>query len=71
MTTDLDPHAVRASLDALRAKHGADTPIGHRCSNLIEQLKNLRGARVYVRGILEENIAKSVADLERLAADAT
>lgn len=33
--------AIRKQLDAMRAKHGAGTAIGHRCSNLIEQSMNL------------------------------
>lgn len=57
---------VRKQLDALRANYGADTPIGHRCSNLIEQLKN------YERGTgdrwaIQQNMAKSLADLARLS----
>lgn len=28
-----------SSLDALRRKHGATSPIGHRCSNIAELLK--------------------------------
>lgn len=67
MTNDFDPKTIRKSLDALRAKHGADTPIGHRCSNLIEQLKN------YERGTgdrwaIQQSMAKSVADLAKLSA---
>lgn len=29
-------------LRAFRAKHGADTPIGHACSNLLELTENLK-----------------------------
>lgn len=32
-------HVLRSNLDALRRKHEADTPIGHRCSNLIELMQ--------------------------------
>lgn len=67
MTNDFDPKTIRKSLDALRAKHGADTPVGHRCSNLIEMLKNLDGATGQRRKDLEKNIADSVADLARLS----
>ena len=28
-------------LHALRREHGAETPVGHRCSNLIEMIDNL------------------------------
>lgn len=31
---------ARRNMIALRVKHGADSPIGHRCSNIIEMLKN-------------------------------
>lgn len=31
---------TRRDLIALRKKHGADSPIGHRCSNLLEQTEN-------------------------------
>lgn len=41
MTNDFDPKTIRKQLNALRIKHGDDTPIGHRCSNLIEQFDNL------------------------------
>jgi uridine kinase len=60
----LDVHAVRKQLDALRAKHGADTPIGHRCSNLIEQLKQypILPPGDY-RDQLARLIAQSVEDL--------
>lgn len=40
MTNDFDLAATRRDLIALRVKHGADTPTGHRCSNLLEQLEN-------------------------------
>jgi hypothetical protein len=69
MTNDFDPKTIRKSLDALRAKHGADTPIGHRCSNLIEQLKNLKGATGDHRKDLEKGISGSVAELAALNAE--
>lgn len=68
MTNDFDLANARKQLDALRAKHGADTPIGHRCSNLIEQLKNHETATPSLRQDLEKFIAKSVADLAKLSA---
>lgn len=37
---DLDFENTRRDMIALRVKYGADTPIGHRCSNIIEGLKN-------------------------------
>jgi hypothetical protein len=61
----LDVHAMRKQLDALRARHGADTPAGHRCSNLIEHLKNLDGATGEQRRNLEKSIARAVAYLSK------
>lgn len=58
---------VRRRLDAIRAWHGADTPTGHRCSNLIEMLKNYETAPPDLRQDLKKFIADSVADLARLS----
>jgi hypothetical protein len=69
MTNDFDLETIRAQLDALRAKHGADTPIGHRCSNLIEQLKNYEAATPDLRRDLEKFISRSVAELAALNAE--
>ena len=66
MTNDFDLKAIRKQLTALRTRHGADSPVGHRCSNLIEQLKNYEEATGEQRQELEKNIAKSVADLAKL-----
>lgn len=63
MTNDFDPKTIRKHLDALRAKFGADTAAGHRCSKLIEQLKNLDGATGEQRKNLEKSISQSVAEL--------
>lgn len=48
---------TRRDLIALRVKHGADSAIGHRCSNIVEMLKN---------GV---SPVKQVAQLERLLAN--
>lgn len=48
---------TRRLLIATRVKHGADTPIGHRCSNIVEMLEN---------GVGPATIAKQMADLDRL-----
>lgn len=48
---------TRRNLIALRVKHGAGTPIGHRCSNLIELLQ--------VPEIPSWMIVRQMADLER------
>jgi|GEM_PF-5881889 len=49
---------TRRNLIALRVKHGAETPIGHRCSNLIELLQ--------VPEIPSWMIVRQMADLQRL-----
>ena len=66
MTNDFDLKAIRKQLTALRTRHGADSPVGHRCSNLIEQLKNYPTLPMEQRTALRNNIAKSVADLAKL-----
>ena len=40
MPNDFDLESTRRDLIAMRVKFGADTPKGHACSNLIEQLQN-------------------------------
>lgn len=54
------PHLkdTRRCLIALRNAHGADTPIGHRCSNLVELLQMPELAT----GLIQ----RQMADLERL-----
>lgn len=49
---------ARRDLIALRVAHGADSPIGHRCSNLIELLQTPE----LPKGL----IARQMADLARL-----
>ncbi len=66
MTNDFDLKKARADLLALRVKVGADTPVGHRCSNLIEQLQNLEGATGEQRAGLLKGIARSIAEIEGL-----
>lgn len=51
---------VHAGLIALRVKHGSDTPIGHRCSNIAELLK----APVPTGHLIK----RQMTDLERLLA---
>jgi hypothetical protein len=38
---NFDLENARRKLTALRDAHGADTPMGHRCSNLIEMIQNM------------------------------
>lgn len=50
-------------LIAKRIAAGADTPIGHRCSNLIEQLDNYRTAEGDQRANLAKSIQRTVTEL--------
>ncbi len=54
---------TRRDLIALRVKHGADTPIGHRCSNLIELLQ--------VPELPKALVQRQMADLARLTSSET
>ena len=66
----MDLETTRRDLLALRAKHGAETPIGHRCSNLIGILDSMKTATGDQRSGLAKNITDQMADLERLAQNA-
>ena len=48
---------TRRALIAVRIKHGANTPIGHRCSNIVEMLESAAPPAM---------IAKQMASLEQL-----
>ncbi len=39
MNTQQSSRDVRRDLIAMRVKYGADTAIGHRCSNIVEMLR--------------------------------
>jgi hypothetical protein len=68
---NLDLEDTRRKLIAMRAKLGADTPAGHRCSNLVEQLENMRtAASKEQRGHLSKGIQRQMAELTDLAAKA-
>jgi hypothetical protein len=54
------PEDVRRDLIALRVKHGATSPIGCRCSNIIELLQTPEVPAALV--------ARQMADLQRLLA---
>lgn len=59
-----------AELDALRAKHGADSQIGHICSNLIVQVTNLhKETDATARNHLHTGIARQQEHLARLLRD--
>ena len=54
------PEDIRRDLDAIRRKHGATSPIGHRCSNIAELLK--------MPELPTRLIRRQMADLQRLLA---
>lgn len=68
MTLELDPSRLYAYLIAKREFYGADTPVGHRCSNIVELLGNRRGAVGTQLTEIDKELAKQVAELERLSA---
>jgi hypothetical protein len=64
---DLSMEAMRRNLIAKRVAAGAETPIGHRCSNLVELLDNY--AKVEgedQRSHLERNIRRQMTELAGL-----
>ena len=67
---DFDHEDTRRQLIALRGKLGADTPAGHRCSNLVEQLENMRTAEGEQRAHLAKSIGRQMKELTDLAAKA-
>lgn len=56
---NFDLENARRDLIALRDAHGADTPMGHRCSNLIEMIQNLPPAPEGRIEYLEHDAVKS------------
>jgi len=56
----------RSQLTVLRAKHGSDTPIGHRCSNILEQLEHWATAEGERKVMLGKNIEKQIAEMEQI-----
>lgn len=62
------PIDLRRALIAQREKHGADTEIGHRITNLIGQTDFLPAAFGEHRKNLEALIAKGTAELAELTA---
>lgn len=61
-----DLESTRRDLIAMRVKHGAYTPIGMRCSNLVELLQARDASDGERRAILGKNIGDQMADLRRL-----
>jgi hypothetical protein len=64
---DFELEDTRRRLIALRDKHGADSPAGHRCSNIIEQLQNMRDAEGEQRGHLVRAMQQQMTELASLA----
>jgi hypothetical protein len=58
--TNRDLENTRRDLIALRVAHGADSPVGHRCSNIIELLQTPE--------LPKDLIARQMTDLARLRA---
>lgn len=63
---NFDFENTRRDLIAKRTAAGADTPIGHRCSNLIEMLENYRTAKGEQKAALAKNIERTLAELNGL-----
>ncbi len=64
--TNFDVENTRRDLIAMREKHGANTPVGHRISNLIEQVQNLRTATGEQRENLIRSMQKSMDEIKAL-----
>jgi len=58
-----DLENARRDLIAKRVAAGANSEIGHRCSNLIEQLEHYRTAEGEQREHLAKSIQRSLAEL--------
>ena len=63
---NFDLEKTRRDLIATRAKHGAETPIGHRCSNLLGMLDSMKTTTDDQRTGLAKNITDQMTDLEQL-----
>ena len=61
---NFDVENSRRHLIALRVKFGADTPKGHRCSNLIEQIQAMETAEGEQRANLQKAIKRSISELD-------
>lgn len=64
--TSTDHAETSRELLAIRKRHGALTPIGHRCSNLLEMIPIFKTAAGDQRKHLSEGITRQLADLDRL-----
>jgi hypothetical protein len=60
---NFDVETSRRHLIALRVRFGADTPKGHRCSNLIEQIQAMETATGEQRAHLQKAIRRGITEL--------
>ncbi len=61
-----DLEDTRRQLIALRVKHGANSPIGHRCSNIVELIQSADSATGDTHMHCIRNIQKQMAGIQRL-----
>lgn len=60
---NFDVENSRRHLIALRVRFGANSPKGHRCSNLIEQIQAMETAEGEQRAHLQAAIKRSITEL--------
>lgn len=66
------PDRLHAHLIAKRGFYGAKTPIGHRCSSVVDLLDNRRGAAGDQLTHIDKNLARLLGEIETpCAAEAT
>lgn len=65
---NFDIEQATAELIAMRVKHGADTPVGRRISDLIQQVNKLRTATGDQRENLIKLIEQSMTDIRGIMA---
>jgi len=64
------PIDLRLALIAQREKHGADSPIGHRITNLIGQIMILQSGSPAQQAALKRLMPKAIAELVELTGSA-
>lgn len=65
----LNPDRLHVYLIAKREFYEADSPIGNRCSSVVELLENRRGATGDQLANIDKNLARLVRELEKLCAE--
>lgn len=66
---NFDFERMRAYLIAKRNFYGADTPIGHRCSSVVELLETRRGAAGDQLTNIDKNLTRLLGEIETLCAE--